>query len=95
MGANAVLFTSGRKPRCSALTRRLVKRFALGLRPSSASVSDIGINEPAHELTLLLGLYSSIFYRASSSEIDAKLRERNVLDEIAEGWQCRTNVHTR
>ena len=38
MGANAVLFTSGRKPCCSALTGRLVKRDIVGLRlPDSSS----------------------------------------------------------
>ena len=42
MGANAVFCTSGRKPRCSALTRRLVKRVALGLS-DSASGCDIGV----------------------------------------------------
>ena len=38
MGANSVLFTSGRKPCCSALTGRLVKRDIVGLRlPDSSS----------------------------------------------------------
>ena len=85
MGANAVFCTSGRKPRCSAFTRRLLKRVALGLS-DSASGCDIGVptsvtvfsrsgaGPEALALTLLrIGLFiERAPDRASSREIDAR-----------------------